>query len=73
MDTNALVTGGVGGIVATIVKYVIDRSSEAHKAALGVAAKRREKFNSSPSVGLRHGLWLERCARETRARTVVVP
>jgi hypothetical protein len=65
MDTNALVTGAVGGIATLIIKYVIDRFSEVHKSAIGVAAKRREKFNEKQAMvlaGVYHRL--QRCVED---------
>jgi hypothetical protein len=39
-----LVTGAMGGLALLIGKYVVDRFTESHKAAVGIAAKRRERF-----------------------------
>jgi hypothetical protein len=41
---QAVVLGAAGGLVTLIGKYVIDRLTESHKAALGLASKRKERF-----------------------------
>ena len=40
-----LATGAMGGLALLIGKYVVDRFTESHKAAVSIAAKRRERFN----------------------------
>lgn len=49
-DVYTLVIGAFGGLAALIGKYVIDRFAEAHKTALGVAAKRSEAFNERQAL-----------------------
>lgn len=44
MTTQAIFWGGVGGLVTLIGKYVIDRLTESHKASVGLATKRKERF-----------------------------
>jgi hypothetical protein len=41
---HQLLTGAMGGLAFLVGKYVVDRLAESHKAAVGIAAKRRERF-----------------------------
>jgi hypothetical protein len=43
-STQTLVVGAIGGAIALLGKYVIDRFAASHNAELGVRAKRRERY-----------------------------
>jgi hypothetical protein len=62
VDIPALINGAIGGIV---LKYIVDRFAEANKAALGIAAKRKERLDEKQAMvisGIYHKL--ERCVED---------
>jgi hypothetical protein len=65
VDTPALITGAIGGIATLVAKYIIDRFAEANKAALGVAAKRKERLDEKQAMVI-SGIYykLERCVED---------
>jgi hypothetical protein len=49
---NPILGGVLGGMVPLIGKYVIDRLAETHKAAVSVAAKRKERYQEKQASAI---------------------
>ena len=53
MDTlGSLIGGALGGMITLAGKYVVDRFAESHKAAVSIAAKRKEKYHEKQAAAV---------------------
>ena len=50
METFAI--GAIGGMAPLIGKYIVDRLTESHKAAVNVAAKRKERYHEKQAAAV---------------------
>lgn len=50
--TETLIGGAIGGVISLVGNYVVGRFAESHKAAVNVAAKRKERYHEKQAAAI---------------------
>jgi hypothetical protein len=52
LSAQSLILGAIGGVATLIGKYILDRFTESNKAAIAIAAKRKERYHEKQAASI---------------------